>query len=169
MTGVVSNGGGARIEVAFQLGASPPNTVTITTTTSTNQTTTATTTTTTTSPNSTSTTTVTTTTVTTPSSGSGRNLAARIVYAAVLGHGAKRTLHLKLRVSELATAKVSLLRSGRQVLSRSYAVKPVVNELSAAVPAKAAPGTYHLTITLTDPAGHTKVYTATVLMPGGPS
>jgi hypothetical protein len=126
--------------------------------------------TTTTSPSSTASTTTATTTVTTSGSGSRKSLAARIVYAAVLGHGARRTLYVKIRVSELAAARIRLLRGRRQVLLlKSYAVKPTANELTATVPADLTSGTYQLTITLTDTAGHTKVYDATVLMPGGPS
>jgi hypothetical protein len=147
--------------IAFNFYALSTNTVTVTTTTNATTTTTATTT----APSSTSATSTTTTTVPTPASTSGTKLAARIVYAAVLGHGAKRTLHVKIRVSELATAQVRLVRSGRQLLLKSYAVKPVANLLIASIPAKATPGTDHLTITLTDAAGHTKMYFATVLMP----
>jgi hypothetical protein len=134
--------------------------------TTTDKTTTTTTTTTVSSPNGTSTvTTPTPTTPTVPASSTRTKLAARIVYATILGRGGKRTLHIKIRVSELATAQIRVVHAGRQALAKSYAVKPVANELTAAIPARLPPGTYRLTITLTDSAGHTKMYTATVLMP----
>jgi hypothetical protein len=138
------------------------STKTTTTTTTANTTTTATTTVT--PPNATPATASASPTVTTQAPGAGTTLGARLVYAAVLGRGATRTLRVRLRASVLAVAVLRLVRDGRQRLLESYAVKPVANELTAALPTGLAPGTYHLTVGLRDSAGHAKLVTATVLM-----
>ncbi len=106
-----------------------------------------------------------TTTTPKPKPPAGTQLAARIVYATVLGQGKLRTLDVRIRVSEKARAQLRLLRQDFERLQVIFTVKPGANELKAPLPRTLRKGVYGLEITLLDAKHRRKVYRATVVVP----
>jgi hypothetical protein len=109
--------------------------------------------------------TTTTTTTTATTTTAKTQPVSRIVYATVLGHGKLRNLDVRIRVSELATAKLQLYAHRFRLFTKTFAVKGGRNELKAPLPFGLKPGTDQLLITLQDANHHQKTYTTSVLVP----
>jgi hypothetical protein len=96
----------------------------------------------------------------------GSPIVARIVYATVLGKGKQRLLAVRIRVSRTARAQVKLIARGVTRFQKAFPVKGGPNELKAPLAPRFKQGVYQMRITLTAKNIPSKVYRATVLVPG---
>jgi hypothetical protein len=113
----------------------------------------------------TTTTTTPTTTTTTTSATPPPGPVARIVFATILGQGNHRTLKIRIRVSEPATARLVLLRHDSSLYAKTFKVRGGGNTRAAHLPARISAGTAELRIALRDAAHHAKTYTTTLDIP----
>jgi hypothetical protein len=94
-----------------------------------------------------------------------RQPVARIVKATVIGHGRQRTLDIRIRVSEPASARLQLLARRTRLLTKTYPLTGGSNELKTPLPATLKKGSDQLMITLTDTTHQERTYTTTILVP----
>jgi hypothetical protein len=110
--------------------------------------------------------TTTTTRTTTTNPASGKHPVARIVRISVKPVKGARTLVLRIRVSERASAKLVLRVAGTaSPLVSTFAVKGGGNTLSEAVPQWILGGKGQVTVILADSAGKTATYKTSVNVP----
>jgi hypothetical protein len=113
----------------------------------------------------TSTTTKTITTTTTTAKPASKPPVARIVYATVVRHGKHRTLTVRIRVSEAATAQLELFVHQTRRLTKTFLVKGGANVLKAPLAPSIKQGTDRLQITLRDAHNQQMRYSTSVRVP----
>jgi hypothetical protein len=77
-----------------------------------------------------------------------RAFTARVLGVTVRGHGRRRMISIRLRVSAQATVLARLVRGRRQVASHRWRVRPGTRVLRMRVPARARPGAYRVRLTI---------------------
>jgi hypothetical protein len=82
-------------------------------------------------------------------------LAARLAGIGVGRVGGVRTVVAAVRVNRATTARLRLLRGGRQVLTARFGVAPGTNRLRLRVPRRIAQGSYRLATSVVNPDGGT--------------
>jgi hypothetical protein len=83
----------------------------------------------------------------------------------VKGHGGKRVVVFRVRVSTPATVRARLTRKQRTVASRSWRVGAGLQQLRLRLPRKAKAGAYRLRLTVRDASGHAKSFAPSLLIP----
>ena len=82
-------------------------------------------------------------------------LAARLAGVGVGRAGGVRTVVVSVRVNRATTARLRLLRGGRQVLTARFSVVPGTNRLRLRVPRRIPQGPYRLATSVVNPDGGT--------------
>ena len=83
----------------------------------------------------------------------------------VKGHGRKRVVVFRVRVSTPATVRARLTRKQRMVASRSWRVGAGLHQLRLRLPKKAKAGAYRLRLTVRDASGHAQSFAPSLLVP----
>jgi hypothetical protein len=83
----------------------------------------------------------------------------------VKGHGGKRVVVFRVRVSTPATVRARLTRRQRTVTSRSWRVGAGLHQLRLRLPKKAKAGAYRLRLTVRDASGHAKSFAPSLRIP----
>jgi hypothetical protein len=90
---------------------------------------------------------------------------ARLGRLVVTGHGRRRVIVFRVRVSTPASVRARLTRRHRTVVSRSWRVGAGLHQLRLRVPRKAKPGAYRLGLTVRDASGHAKSFAPSLRIP----
>ncbi|MGZ4279832.1 MAG: InlB B-repeat-containing protein [Solirubrobacteraceae bacterium] len=101
------------------------------------------------------------------SSGHGASTAftARLARPVVKGHGGKRVVVFRVRVSTPATVRAQLTRRQRMVASRNWRVSAGLHQLRLRLPRTAKAGAYRLRLTVRDASGHAKSFAPSLHIP----
>jgi hypothetical protein len=83
----------------------------------------------------------------------------------VTGHGRKRVVVFRVRVSTPASVRARLTRGHRTLVSRSWRVAAGLHRLRLRVPRKAKAGAYRLRLTVRDASGHAKSFAPSLRIP----
>jgi hypothetical protein len=83
----------------------------------------------------------------------------------VTGHGRKRVVVFRVRVSTPSSVRARLTRGHRTVASRSWRVGTGLHQLRLRVPRKAKAGAYRLRLTVRDASGHAKSFAPSLRIP----
>jgi hypothetical protein len=83
----------------------------------------------------------------------------------VKGHGRKRVIVFRVRVSTPATVRARVTRRQRTVASRSWRVGAGLQQLRLRLPKKAKAGAYRLRVTVRDASGHAKSFAPSLRIP----
>jgi hypothetical protein len=92
-------------------------------------------------------------------------LTARVAAVRVARAGSTRVVTVTLDVSKAASARLTLARGTRAVLSSAYRVAAGSNVLRLRAPRRLPGGAYRLTIRIVVPGGETQTYSRRVVLP----
>jgi hypothetical protein len=97
--------------------------------------------------------------------GTSTTFTARLGHPVVKGHGRKRVVVFRVRVSAPATVRARLTRGQRTVASRSWRVGAGLQQLRLRLPKKAKAGAYRLRLTVRDASGHAQSFAPSLRIP----